>query len=204
MLPLPPGTLILREFDADIDFALQFTTQSLDPGEAIVSIQSLVCQVTAQPPFAEQWTPDQGRIQGSGTVSGQVNGATTATDGSGYTPNTTLQLTVGAPPAGGTIAQLTATVGPSGSVVGNPTVVDGGEGYLTAPPITYPAPGSGSTATGTCTIVLNTVSVTLGNGTQNAGEWRMVYAVVVTNQGRTRQSDTLLLYTPLPDQDLAQ
>lgn len=203
MFAPPPGTQLLRELEVDIDFGLEFTSETLDPDEAIVSLVSLTCQVSTEPPFADQWTSDNGRIQGN-TISGQVNGATTATAGSGYTPNSTLTLTVGAPPPGGTTAQLTASVGSAGTVVGDPTVVDGGEGYLSAPALTYPSPGgSGTAATGSTSILKRTLSVSVGDGTQQQGEWRMIIAVVQTNQGRRRQSDSLILYTPDPSQDVA-
>lgn len=193
--PLTAGTQLLRTGESYV-YGIDLSAALL-PGEALTAVASVACAVSQEPPFAEQWTADPVTIT-LAELTGGVSATALVSAGGTYAANATLALTVGAPAPGGTQAVLTAQTNGSGVVTGL-TILTPGDGYATAPAVTFPAPLSGATATGTCSLLLDTISVTLDAtlAPVAVGDWRRVIVAGATTFGETRKADEILFYTDL-------
>lgn len=196
MLPLPPGTLLLRTGEKRV-YGIDLS-DALLPGEALTAISAVICQKTTQPPFANQWQDDSVTLISS-QLTGSVNGTALTSAGGTYAANASIPLIVGAPAPGGRQAVAHATTNGSGVVQSALVIDDEGDGYATAPTLTFPAAQSGGTATATSTILLDTISVSLDATRAPAvvGEWRRVIGASDTNIGENDKGDEILIYTDL-------
>jgi len=196
MVSVAPTITILRTQQKDV-YSLDMSGALVD-GDSLTSIAGVTCEVSTEPWFADQWTADTVTITNS-DLTGYVDATTLTGAGGTYAASTTVTLTVSAPSPGGTQAEIHATTNSSGVVSSTLVIDEPGDGYISAPTLTFPAPLSGGTATATCTIVKDTISVELdaSQAPAVAGDTRRIIGRANTAYGLEPVSDPFYFYTDI-------